>query len=373
VPQQQRPRIVVVSPPEGAPSETFIRAHIERLPFDVVPHYGSHWHFNGAAGSQCWVGGKWGAAAATRLPARLKSGLFALLLARHLRRIGADAVLAEYGTSGAYLVDGCKRANIPLFVHFHGYDASVRTVIEEHREAYKRMFEYATGVVAVSKAMKERLLGLGAVPERLHVNPYGVDPQLFSGANPGSSPQVFVAVGRLVEKKAPHLTILAFSRIRRFVPEARLVVVGDGPLYGPCKRLAQALQLGSSVELLGVCGPQRVSQLMRSARAFVQHSLEAEDGDSEGTPVSILEAQMSGLPVVATRHGGIPDVVIERETGLLVDEADVEGMSAHILQLAREPALASQMGEAARERALAHYGLDRHLAQLAAMISPTAR
>lgn len=361
-------RLLIVAPSQGAPSETFIRAHVDRLPFDVVARYGSPWRFSGPEGRQHWVGGRLGAAAATRLPARVSATALGFLLARHLRGVGADAVLAEYGTSGVYLVDGCRRAGVPLYVHFHGYDASVRSVLEANRDAYARMFDYASGVVAVSETMRQRLLGLGAPPERLFLNPYGVDPERFFGAAPSSAPSLFVAVGRLVEKKAPHLTVLAFSRVLRAAPDARLVFVGDGPLYGPCKRLAQALGLGASVELRGVQSPSQIGELLRTARAFVQHSLEAEDGDSEGTPVSVIEAQMAGLPVVSTRHAGIPDVVVEGETGFLVAEADVDGMSARMLQLAREPEVAGRMGRAARQRALARFTLDRHLSQLAEMI-----
>jgi len=103
---------------------------------------------------------------------------------------------------------------------------------------------------------------------------------------------------------------------------------------------------------------------MSQARAFVQHSVEASDGDCEGMPVSILEAGATGIPVVSTRHGGIPDAVIEGKTGLLVDERDVAGMAQHMFQLAKHPALADQLGRAARVKMRSEFSMERSISRL---------
>lgn len=367
--QNKKPlHVIVFSPLKGAFSETFIKAHIERLPFNVTPRYESHWLLSDANDSRIWPLGWWFGAVALRLAPKLNTAVFNCFLAQHLRSVGADAVLAEYGTTGAYLVEGCKKARIPLLVYFHGFDAFVRAVLDSHRDSYKKMFDYASGIMAVSGAMKNRLLSIGAPSERLYLNVYGVDPNRFSGGEPERKGPIFLGVGRFVEKKAPYLTVLAFSKVMQTMPSAKLIMVGEGPLLGPCKRLAAALGVGSSIDFLGVQASSRVSELMRNARVFVQHSLEAEDGDCEGTPVAVIEAQMTGLPVISTRHAGIPDVVVDGETGYIVDEGDADGMSARMLQLARDPDLAGRMGRAARKRAEAHYTLDRHLNQLAEMI-----
>ena len=97
---------------------------------------------------------------------------------------------------------------------------------------------------------------------------------------------------------------------------------------------------------------------------FVQHSLVAPDGDSEGNPVAVMEAQLSGLPVVATRHAGIPEVVIDGETGVLVDEGDVRGMSVAIERLLQDPALCTQLGAAGRCHVEQGFTLDKHLMEL---------
>ncbi|WP_199484252.1 glycosyltransferase [Thiocapsa marina] len=349
-------------------SETFIRAHVERLPFQVVARYGIQTDLVDAEGRKIWWWGWWFREAARRLAPKMNSAGSAFFLAWHLKSIKADAVLAEYGTTGDWLASACVKAGVPLFVHFHGYDAWKTDLLEIHRTSYRRMFETAAGVVAVSEPMREQLLRLGAKPERLHLSLYGVDPECFDGALPGQQPPRFVAVGRFVEKKAPYLTLLAFSQVIPFVSDATLTMVGDGPLLGPCKRLAAALGLVQSVTFAGAQTSDEVGRLMRDARAFVQHSLKAEDGDCEGTPVGIIEAQMSGLPVVSTRHAGIPHVVVEGGTGFLVEEGDAQGMAAAMRRLAESPALAGTLGKAARDRALANFTLDRHLADLTRMI-----
>jgi glycosyltransferase involved in cell wall biosynthesis len=173
-----------------------------------------------------------------------------------------------------------------------------------------------------------------------------------------------LAVGRFVEKKAPTLTIRAFAEAHRAHPEARLRMIGDGPLLDRCRELVKDLAVDDAVMFLGMQPHETVEREMRRARCFVQHSVEAESGDSEGTPVGILEAATSGLPVISTRHGGISDVVVEGETGLLVEERDVPGMAEHMIRLIRQPDLAAQLGRAARRRAETHFSREQSLGAL---------
>jgi glycosyltransferase involved in cell wall biosynthesis len=361
-------RVALFSPNQRAISETFIHAHIERLPFTVIPHYGHGWSLSDQRGQSLWRWGHWIAATAKLTVPRLERWLLTHLLAWRLKRLKIDAVLAEYGTTGALIMPACARAGIPLFVHFHGFDASVHTVLVEHHQGYQHLFAHAAGVVAVSQVMHNRLLALGADPARLHLNPYGVDPEKFSGAQPEQSPPVFLAVGRFVEKKAPYLTLLAFKQVLHAVPAARLIMIGAGPLLGPCRRLADALGIAAAVELRGAQPASVVMRLMREVRAFVQHSLEAETGDCEGTPVGIIEAQMSGLPVIATRHAGIPDVVIDQATGFLVAEGDAQAMAERMILVAEDAARAGELGRAGRNRAVELFTMERHIHQLAEMI-----
>jgi colanic acid/amylovoran biosynthesis glycosyltransferase len=278
------------------------------------------------------------------------------------------AVLAEFGPTAVRLVEPCRRAGLPLIAHFHGYDTSVRAVIDEHRDGYRRVFDEAAAIIAVSRAMRTALIDMGAPPQKVHHCPYGVDCSVFTPGAVAQSPPTAVAVGRFVDKKAPHLTILAFAEVYRRNPAARLRMIGDGGLLGSCVDLVSALRLDEAVTFLGHQPHHVIAAEMRAARCFVQHSVQAWNGDSEGTPNTILEAGASGLPVVSTRHAGIPDVVIERLTGWLVNERDVGGMADAIDRLLGDAALAQRMGRAARRHIEESYAIERRLAHLWSII-----
>jgi colanic acid/amylovoran biosynthesis glycosyltransferase len=148
------------------------------------------------------------------------------------------------------------------------------------------------------------------------------------------------------------------------MPDARLVMIGDGPLLDASKRLAQAMHIDYTVDFRGAQPHQDVASTMQRVRAFVQHSLRPSDGDSEGTPVAILEASASGLPVISTRHAGIPDVVIGGETGILVDESNVDSMAQAMIRIAQDPQLAMQMGQAGRRRIENAFSMEKSIDNL---------
>ena len=141
-------------------------------------------------------------------------------------------------------------------------------------------------------------------------------------------------------------------------------MIGDGPLREECEDLAKTLGLEGVIEFSGTLAHSELETAMQQARCFVQHSVEASSGDSEGTPVAILEAGASGLPVISTRHAGIPDIVIEGETGFLVDERDFERMAEHMILLAQDPELAQRMGEAARRRIADDFSIEGTILRL---------
>src|SRR5690606_28888079 len=166
--------------------------------------------------------------------------------------------------------------------------------------------------------------------------------------------------------------LLAFKEAVDRMPDARLVMVGDGPLLEACRQLARALGVERVVSFPGALPHDEVADIMRQARGFVQHSLRPADGDSEGTPLAVLEAAATGLPVIATRHGGIPDVVRDGETGILVDEGDVRAMAEAVAALALHPGRARALGEAARSRIRAEFSIERSIDSLARVLFDAA-
>lgn len=278
-----------------------------------------------------------------------------LRLMEFLRAHGVTVVLGEFGYSGTMVADVCERLGLPLYVYFRGHDARNHVGHPAIERRYRRLFRQAAGIICVSRYVADQLVEIGCPESLLHVNPSGVLPDKFppSRAEPGR----IVAVGRLVEMKAPDLTIEAFARVAGRFPEARLDMVGDGPLRARCEALIAERGLAGRVTLHGAQGHDAVAALMSRAAIFVQHSVTSARGDIEGFPTAIAEAMSSELPVVSTIHSGIPEHVKDGVSGRLSPERDVEGMAAALADLLADPALARRMGAAGRLHALEH--LDR--------------
>jgi glycosyltransferase involved in cell wall biosynthesis len=197
---------------------------------------------------------------------------------------------------------------------------------------------------------------LGAEEGKIFRHVYGVDVPGQELIPLSTRKQQILFVGRFVEKKAPYLLLMAFRKVLDALPYTKLAMVGDGPLMPLCQQLVRALQLQENVVFLGSCSHAEILKMMlQDAFLYVQHSITASDGDKEGTPVAIIEACMSGLPVVATRHAGIPDVVRDGETGWLVEELDINQMAEYIIKMVSAPDLAQQMGENAADYARTYF------------------
>jgi glycosyltransferase involved in cell wall biosynthesis len=289
-------------------------------------------------------------------------------LARRLRRHKVDRVLANFGPTGVALLPACQKASVPLVVHFHGFDAHTRSVTDHFGEQYRKLGREAAAVIAVSHGMVAALAELGVPREKIHLTRYGVDASRFAAKATFPEVPLFFGVGRFVEKKAPYLTLLAFANARKRLPGAKLVLGGDGELWETTRNMAAALELGESVEFPGVMSPDAVAATMQSATAFVQHSIEPavgpSAGDREGTPVAVLEALMTGLPVISTRHAGIGEVVEHERTGLLVEERNVDGMAEAMSRVGASQDFAAALGRAARQVALANYGAEHYVGSL---------
>ncbi len=350
-------RVALVSPSANATSETFIQAHKHGLEAQVF-----HYH-NGFLPKE--LEGK-GRLQQFDILSRLKrkmggdSGFdpdqAALLDSFSTNKI--QVVLAEYGPTGAMLTPICKELNIPLIVHFHGYDASQFDIVEKYKQGYLEMFSYASSIVGVSKMMVKMLRDLGAPSEKLVYAPCSPSPSFYSVEHHPVQPFEFLFVGRFVDKKAPYYLVLAFKKLIDEGLPARLNLAGEGPLLNTTRNLVKALGLQDQVSFLGAVGHETVLDLMGRASCYLQHSIRAESGDMEGTPVAVMEAAASGLPVIATRHAGIPDVILDGATGLLVDEHDVEAMSDHMISLVRKPEEARRLGSLSRSHMEAEMNLD---------------
>lgn len=267
-------------------------------------------------------------------------------LESYLKKKKIQLLITNYGQSGAELAQVSKRLNISLIVHFHGFDASVKEVLDKYSISYQKMFEIAKAIVVVSSEMERKLLELGAPKEKINLLRYAPSP-LFSSTLPDYQSNQILAIGRFVKKKAPYLTLLALKKAQEQCPDLRIKFVGEGELLSICKDIAQSLKI-QNVDFVGVLTPSSIVKEMEQSFCFVQHSKTASNGDKEGTPVAVLEAMASAIPVISTYHAGISDVVRDSENGFLVKEGDVEGMAESIVRLFENRELAKRYGENGR-------------------------
>ncbi len=186
------------------------------------------------------------------------------------------------------------------------------------------------------------------------------------GPNVSPRPVRLLAVGRLVAKKGYPVLLQALARASTAGHAISLTIIGGGEERRPVEDLVKRLGLAGSVRMLGACTQQQIAAALGEADAFVQASLVLADGDRDGIPNALLEAMAAGLAVLATTVGGIPEVIVDGVTGLLVAPADPGALASALGRLAGDPALRADLGAAARAHAVTH--LDR--VQCARAIAP---
>ena len=365
--------ILIVSPSKVGLTETFIKAHIEKLQGNVFYLYGYDLDFK-TQNDRNLVN------IYTPKPTlfsklinllphyihfrinkkRKKKFSREALIIRYMKEHQIDIVLAEYGTSGSFITPICKALNVPLIVHFHGFDASVYEVLEKFKEGYCLMYDYASKIIVVSNAMKQALIKQGCEPSKLLINTYGPNSDYLE-VLPNYNSNIIVGLGRHTYKKAPYLTILAFKKVLETYPDLKLVLIGAGELFEVSQNMVNSLKLTDNVVLPGGLERSEIISYFKESFLMIQHSLVAGNGDSEGTPVGIIEAMAAGLPIVSTYHAGIPDVVIENESGFLVEEGDIETMAQKIITIVKDRDLAKAFGNSGKAIILNDFTLEKHI------------
>jgi glycosyltransferase involved in cell wall biosynthesis len=362
-------KLAIISPRKRAVTETFIQSHFDFLEADIIHYYGGNFPTTVDEKPLLPLVSKPRQVLAKVHKYALESAPRAeeLALLRSLQREKPDVILIEYGNIAAEIINVLEKVDIPFVVHYHGFDSSVYQVIEKFKEQYQRVFLKAHSLVVVSSKMNNDLLNIGAPKEKLKHICYGPYP-VFGDIQVDRSHKRLLAVGRFVDKKAPHNTILAFHKVLSQHPDAILTLIGSGPLKRACEDIVKGLNLEKNVIFMGDQPSAIVAQELAQCRAFVQHSRIAENGDSEGTPLSILEAQLAGVPVISTIHAGIADVVVHGSTGLLVAENDIDGMATQINQVLSDVEYATNLGTAARARIQTNFTMEIYIQKLQAAL-----
>ncbi len=278
--------------------------------------------------------------------------------ARLLRAQNAALVHVHFGTDAVDYWPLLRRLNLPVIVTLHGFDINVHehvwqrdrtSLANRFYPARLRALSRQRGVhfVAVSEAIRQRAIEFGIAPEVISVRYIGVDRKrfAFSGKPIGARPRRILHVGRLVEKKGGELLIRAFAQVRQQVPDAELVMVGDGPLGARFREVAS--QLGGGVRFLGSVSSEEVKRQFDHARVFCLPSVTAANGDAEGLPISILEAQACGVPVVTSARGGATEGILPGVTGFAFPEGDIAALGERLIKLLQDDTLATFMSASA--------------------------
>jgi len=332
----QRPVVVVFRGPIFNASETFVRAH--------------------ALGLRRYQPLVVGLEDKGNVPPGLADRVLIRARAADIEAFKPALIHAHFATDGLRVLSLATRLSVPLVTTLHGYDVSRtraslfgsgRVSWMRYALFQRRLQQRGNLFLAVSEALRQQAILRGFPAARTFTHYNGVDLARFHRGGGGDSATI-LHVGRLVEKKGTATLLRAFAAVRVEHSHARLVIVGDGPLRRKLERLAGELDLGESVEFTGALPPVDIADRMRRATLLCAPSQTARGGDTEGLPTVVIEAMASGLPVVATDHGGIGEAVADGANGFLIPERAIEPLAHRICELLADAELRARMGTASR-------------------------
>jgi colanic acid/amylovoran biosynthesis glycosyltransferase len=284
-----------------------------------------------------------------------------------LERHGADLMHIYFGHTGVHLLPFIEQWDKPCVVSFHGADVAHKPEIRDYPAKLRRLFNAVPLVFARSQSLVERLIQLGCPPEKLRINRTGIPLNEFPFVDrqpPANGKWRIVQACRLIPKKGVASSLRAFAIFKKDNPRAEFLIAGKGPLQPELEMLAGGLGILRDVHFLGFLSQPKLRQLYASSHLFLHPSEISPNQDQEGVPNSVLEAMATGLPVAATRHGGIPEAVDHGRTGFLVAEEDHVGLANAMQLITSSPALLKQMGQRAHSTVIERFGQDAQIDQL---------
>jgi len=291
--------------------------------------------------------------------------LFAASLSLHFQRLFSrykfDLVHAHWVVPNGVLAWPLARLNrLPFFISLHGSDVYLATRQKWFGKAAGGALYSARGVTACSQPLAEAAIELGAQRDRVHLLPWGADPDRFDPEadrvelrhrlNLKSDALIILAAGRLVGKKGFRQLVQAMPLVCERLPQIQLIILGEGPERGWLEGYIAEASLSDCVQLRGAVAWSAMPDYLVSCDVFCMPSVRDVYGNLDGLPTVILEAMAAGRPVIATRVAGVPLVVRDPETGVLVDNATPDELSAALVRVLGSPIEREAMGRAARRQ-----------------------
>src|SRR5437667_3494358 len=282
-------------------------------------------------------------------------------LLRVLAKTDARLLHIYFGHIAVHLLPLIRAWTKPSIVSFHGADVLVDMDKPAFRNATRKMREAVKLVLVRSESLRRAVIHLGCDEKKIEVQRSGVPlddfpfrERSFPPRNRGGAWR-FVQACRLIEKKGLPVTLRVFASFVRNYPDATLTIAGEGPLLAQLRELARELKIDNSVSFTGFISQDQLRDIFYASHIFLHPSETGRDGNQEGVPNSMLEAMATGLPIFATRHGGIPEAVENNVSGILVNERDHRALADALIDCAKDSARLAAMGRAASESVVKNF------------------
>ncbi|MGE5620955.1 MAG: glycosyltransferase [archaeon] len=295
---------------------------------------------------------------------------YGLFYSSYLNLISPSLIHAHMGYEAARWLKFVKRFNIPLITTFYGLDISQLGRVPKWRRRYQDLFEYGVTFLAEGSHLKKQLVDLGCPSDKVIVQHLGVNVEAYipKKIELNNRKRIVLQVSTFREKKGIEYSLEAIAIARESYPDILFRLIGKGDNQeadNRIKRIIHKLHLENNVELMGALPYGRTIEEMSNCDIFIHPSVTASNGDNEGgAPVGVIEASALGLPVVATFHADIPEVILNNKTGYLVEERNSEALALKILQLLNSPEKMKEFGESGRSHILRNYNLSIQINKL---------
>jgi glycosyltransferase involved in cell wall biosynthesis len=286
-------------------------------------------------------------------------GAISKILEFTLRALDPVAIHASFGKSGTYALPITRKLNLPLAVTYYGGDATKtintkNSFIRVYNRRRAQLWREADLILPCSDFIRRELLANGAPNEKMIVHHNTADPTTFQ---PGDKRDLLVFAGRWTEKKGIDTLITALSKLKKELEGWSVRLIGDGELKGSL--VAQLEAAGVEAELPGWVSSDDMPKHWAEARIACVPSKRAASGNAEGLPLVCIEAMLSSCALAATKHAGIPECVIDGETGYLVDEGDSAALADRLAKMLSDREATAKMGQAGRAYAMERFNLQK--------------
>lgn len=304
-------------------------------------------------------------------------GVDNLFKKRVLKSHTTKIIHAHFGPSGYEMLELKKWLNIPLITTFYGYDMSELPNIPTWKIKFDKLFQEGDLFLVEGHHMKKSLINLGCPESKIRIQHIAIDTNQFAYREriPKKNKEVILLFcGRFIEKKGLIYALKAFKHILPQFPNIRFRLIGDGELRSEIENFIKTNSLATKIDLLGFQPHHVVEREMADADIFIHPSITSQTGDTEGgAPTILLECQAAGVPVLATYHADIPEVVIDKKSALLSEEKDWRKLADNLLFFLKNQDCWSDFGKVGRKHVVDSYNITKEVLKLESIYSEFAQ